>query len=146
MPHSLSAQLTLHHPCTTRSLLHPRLPPQEGGSDPFKSRAVRHFRAHYQELLDRVVQEAHAGDVLFDDYMTDKISNLAIALAWWVGRVAVVLCCAAAVLRLGCSWAAAGLPGGRWQVAGCGGPPVWLGWTEADSMLHQTDAMRTACT
>jgi hypothetical protein len=78
-----------------------------------------------------VVQEAHAGDVLFDDYMTDKISNLAIALAWWVGRAAGLVCCFCGVAA-------------KWR--GASGRLLWLVWTEADPVLHQTEAMRTACT
>ena len=42
--------------------------------------AARAFRAHYCELWDRVVREAHAADLLFDQFLLDRLCSLLVAL------------------------------------------------------------------
>ena len=55
---------------------------QDGLEDHFKSKAGKSFKTNYQELWDKVMQECQSADLLFDNYLLDKISYLVIALSW----------------------------------------------------------------
>lgn len=55
---------------------------QEGFEDHFKSKAGKNFKANYLEFWDKVMRECQAADILWDNYLLDKVSFLAIALSW----------------------------------------------------------------
>ena len=55
---------------------------QDGLEDPFRSKAGKSFKANYLELWDKVMRECQSADVLFDNYLLDKLSDLIIALSW----------------------------------------------------------------
>ena len=66
---------------------HPHPPVQEGLEDYWRGKAgsggpaaARAFRGHYCELWDRVVREAHAADLLFDQFLLDRLCSLLVAL------------------------------------------------------------------
>lgn len=57
---------------------------QKGGTDPLHSKVVRHFGNNYRLFWDKLLLEAQAADILFDEFLLDKINNMVIALSWWV--------------------------------------------------------------
>jgi hypothetical protein len=59
--------------------------PQEGLEDHWRqgakgAAATRALRANFLEMWDKVVREAHAADVLFDQFLLDRLSSLLISL------------------------------------------------------------------
>jgi len=56
---------------------------QDGLEDHFKSKAGKSFKANYMEFWDKVMQECQSTDILFDNYLLEKVSFLVIALSWW---------------------------------------------------------------
>ncbi|KAL3143333.1 hypothetical protein ABBQ38_002169 [Trebouxia sp. C0009 RCD-2024] len=59
---------------------------QDGIEDHFKSKAGKSFKTNYLELWDKVMRECQSADLLFDNYLLDKISYLVIALSCSVVR------------------------------------------------------------
>ena len=55
---------------------------QDGLEDHFKSKAGKSFKTNYLELWDKVMRECQSADLLFDNYLLDKVSYLVIALSW----------------------------------------------------------------
>ena len=55
---------------------------QDGLEDYFKSKAGKSFKSNYLELWDKVMRECQAAELLFDNYLLDKLSDLVIALSW----------------------------------------------------------------
>ena len=62
--------------------LHCCLCVQDGLEDHFKSKAGKSFKINYLELWDKVMRECQSADLLFDNYLLDKVSYLVIALSW----------------------------------------------------------------
>ena len=56
---------------------------QDGLEDQFKSKAGKSFKANYMEFWDKVMRECQSTDILFDNYLLEKVSFLVIALSWW---------------------------------------------------------------
>ena len=59
---------------------------QAGLEDHFRSKAGKSFKANYLELWDKIMRECQSADLLFDNYLLDKISYLVIALSWCSSR------------------------------------------------------------
>lgn len=55
---------------------------QDGLEDQFKSKAGKSFKANYMEFWDKVMRECQSTDILFDNYLLEKVSFLVIALSW----------------------------------------------------------------
>ena len=58
---------------------------QEGLEDHWRqgakgAAAARALRANFLEMWDKVVREAHAADVLFDQFLLDRLTSLLISL------------------------------------------------------------------
>ena len=56
---------------------------QDGLEDQFKSKAGKSFKANYMAFWDKVMRECQSTDILFDNYLLEKVSFLVIALSWW---------------------------------------------------------------
>ncbi|DBA75127.1 hypothetical protein WJX77_008338 [Trebouxia sp. C0004] len=59
---------------------------QDGLEDQFKSKAGKSFKANYLEFWDKVMRECQSTDILFDNYLLEKVSFLVIALSCSVVR------------------------------------------------------------
>ncbi|DBB17328.1 TPA: hypothetical protein ACH3X3_014371 [Trebouxia sp. C0006] len=59
---------------------------QDGLEDQFKSKAGKSFKANYMEFWDKVMRECQSTDILFDNYLLEKVSFLVIALSCSVVR------------------------------------------------------------
>ena len=55
---------------------------QDEFHDPFKARQSKDFRSNYLELWHRLIRAAKEDDLLFDEFMLDKVSTLLLALNW----------------------------------------------------------------
>ena len=55
---------------------------QDGLEDQFKSKAGKSFKANYMAFWDKVMRECQSTDILFDNYLLEKVSFLVIALSW----------------------------------------------------------------
>ena len=56
---------------------------QDGLEDQLKSKAGKSFKANYLEFWDKIMRECQSADILFDNYLLEKVSFLVIALSWW---------------------------------------------------------------
>lgn len=59
---------------------------QDGLEDYFKSKAGKGFKANYLELWGKVMRECQAAELMFDNYLLDKLSDWVIALSCSVVR------------------------------------------------------------
>lgn len=75
---------------------------QDGLEDHFKSKAGKSFKTNYLELWDKVMRECQSADLLFDNYLLDKISYLVIALSWCGNDCLWHACQALFELYIGC--------------------------------------------
>ncbi|KAL0028278.1 hypothetical protein WJX79_006817 [Trebouxia sp. C0005] len=59
---------------------------QDGLEDQLKSKAGKSFKANYLEFWDKIMRECQSADILFDNYLLEKVSFLVIALSCSVVR------------------------------------------------------------
>ncbi|KAK9814838.1 hypothetical protein WJX72_012382 [[Myrmecia] bisecta] len=60
---------------------------QDGYDDLFKAKGQRdHFKANYLEMWDKLVRECHTEEILFDEYLLEKVTHLVIGLNCSVAR------------------------------------------------------------